>query len=540
MGVLSIPTMTATGKTRSVGQIEPPPGASDPDILVDENFNVSGVQADFLANNARFGFYKNFNNWKTNKTGIEIGEAGIYGPPPPNGATHVAELDGFANTYMARRIYLTPGTYELRYWYVERLVLVDANYAPAYICGSSTADVSWAKSEIDFAGRNSRKQTNTISVYLDLANTDDPPAEFSPATHTQIDTCILAGGKWIERSVKITTFAPGFHWLAFQAEGESDGGGGVLSGIRFCKNTCAGTPQENFPWAANQLLFTDDFTNITIPLVNSTSYKGNTRIGNNGSWTNGTLDVSGSNTGWRNLPTGWTTAPFNQMDFVHITAPLGGMALDIDATNGNRSISRRFVLTPGYYRIDWAYASRVAFADIGSEVVCGSSAASATRLAGTGVATFNPVLYGYGVDATGNPYNSQRNTNMTSVYLDADSLVSHPTHGPEFYAPSTYKNPDGEAATLPQLPQNMIDTCGYAQNWQQRSTNVKISKAGIYWLTFRGHGASDNRGGHVANVRMYAVGGLSGSAPANVVSIPFAGVQPGGINIKPQFQFVGN
>jgi hypothetical protein len=127
-----------------------------------------------------------------------------------------------------------------------------------------------------------------------------------------------------------------------------------------------------------------------------------------------------------------------------------------------------------------------------------------------------------------------------SVYLDANSLVSHPTHGPEFYAPSTYKNPDGEAATLPQLPQQMIDTCGYAYNWQQRSINVKISKTDFYWLTFRGEGASDNEGGQLANFRMYAVGGLSGSAPANVVSIPFAGVQPGTTVTKRQFRFAGN
>jgi hypothetical protein len=463
--------------------------------------------------------------------------AGGYGPPPPNGATHVAELDAFENNYIARRIYLTPGSYELRYWYLDRIV--DAAYAPAHVCGSSTADVSWANSVVDSKWGAGLKQTNAISVYLDLANTDNPPAEFSPTTHTQIDTCVLAGGKWIERSVKITTFAPGFHWLAFQAEGESDAVGGVLSGIRFCKNTCAGTPQENFPWTANQLLFTDDFTNITTPLVSSPLTPRDYPSGNYGWWRNGTLDQSGSNTGWRNLPTGWTSAPFNQMDFnIRTSPPLGGYSIDIDATDGNRAVSRRFVLTPGYYRIEWAYASRLAFADI-TEVICGSNADYAIKLAGTGFATHSSLLHSGYLNTT-TQFTRRRDTNIVSVYLDANSLVSHPTHGPEFYAPSTYKNPDGEAATLPQLPQQMIDTCGYAYNWQQRSINVKISKTDFYWLTFRGEGASDNEGGQLANFRMYAVGGLSGSAPANVVSIPFAGVQPGTTITKRQFRFAGN
>jgi hypothetical protein len=180
----------------------------------------------------------------------------------------------------------------------------------------------------------------------------------------------------------------------------------------------------------------------------------------------------------------------------------------------------------------------MAFADI-TEVICGSSADAAIKLAGTGVATHSSLLHS-GYLNTSTQYTRRRDTNIVSVYLDANSLVSHPTHGPEFYAPSTYKNPDGEAATLPQLPQQMIDTCGYAYNWQQRSINVKISKTDFYWLTFRGEGASDNEGGQLANFRMYAVGGLSGSAPANVVSIPFAGVQPGTTVTKRQFRFAGN
>jgi Flp pilus assembly protein TadG len=61
MGVLSIPSMTASGASKSTGQIAPPPNASNPDILVDENFNVSGVKA--VSNHGgtyRYGIYKDF------------------------------------------------------------------------------------------------------------------------------------------------------------------------------------------------------------------------------------------------------------------------------------------------------------------------------------------------------------------------------------------------------------------------------------------------------------------------------------------------
>jgi hypothetical protein len=37
-----------------------------------------------------------------------------------------------------------------------------------------------------------------------------------------------------------------------------------------------------------------------------------------------------------------------------------------------------------------------------------------------------------------------------------------------------------------------------------------------------------------------ALGALSMSAPANVVTIPSAGIQPGAILTKPQLQFIAN
>lgn len=525
MGVLGMRTLNTTGASNSTGQIGAMPNVTDPSMLVQEDFNVNGVTP--TIDNGSWGVYADFNNWKTNEVGIEIGRASVYGEKPPNNASHVVELDGYQNTYMARKIYLTPGTYELRYYYKDRIV--NAEYAPAFICGASSADLAWTESTT-----SPQKQTNAISVFLELANSDVPPASFSADQHSEVDACVLSSGKWIERSVMITTYSVGFYWLAFQAKGDADGYGGLLTGIRLCKTRCPWNPMEAYPWTANQLLFKDDFNNITLPALTADGAIG--RPADYGWWIDGTLEVSGSNTGWPRLPTGWTTAPINQMDFMpSILAPLGGNSLDIDASL-NRAMSRKFIMTPGYYRIDWAYASRVTFPDMGSQVVCGSSAANASTLAGSGLATLSSVLTPF-LDTT-TLRTRRRDTSQTSVYLDDNRLVSHPTHGTEYLSPSMYKNPDGGAATLPQLPQKMIDTCGYAVNWQQRSINVKISKTGLYWLTFRGEGASDYEGGQLANFRMFATGPLSMSAPANVVNIPIGGIVPGSTIRKPHLEFV--
>lgn len=526
MGVLGMRTLNTTGASNSTGQIGAMPGVTDPSMLVQEDFNVNGVTP--TIDNGSWGVYADFNNWKTNEAGIEIGRASVYGEKPPNNASHVVELDGYQSTYMARKIYLTPGTYELRYYYKDRIV--NAEYAPAFICGASSADLAWTESTT-----SPQKQTNAISVFFELANSDVPPAVFSADQHSEVDACVLSSGKWIERSVMITTYSVGFYWLAFQAKGDSDGLGGLLTGIRLCKTRCPWNPMEAYPWTANQLLFKDDFTEITVPSV-SVNPPNTPPPGNYGWWTNGTLNKFGQNTGWPRLPTGWTTAPFNQMDFnTALVSPLGGNSVDIDASSGNRAVSRKFILTPGYYRIDWTYAGRTVFADLGSQVICGPGSGNDPRLSGTAASTNSPLLSAF---LPLHPGWHARNTNTTSVYLDADRLVSHPNHGEEFYAPSTYKNPDGSAATLPQLPQNWIDTCGYAPNWLTRSINVRISKTGLYWLTFRGEGASDSTGGQLANFRMFATGPLSMTAPANVVNIPIGGIVPGSTIRKPHLEFV--
>ena len=257
MGIFNIQTMNVKGESKSEGQTEISGDSkpSDPDMLIEENFDVSGVTAN--VSYGSWGNYKNFNEWKTNNVGVEIGRAGTYGPPPPNRAPYVAELDAGGNTFMAKRVYLEKGSYELRYWYKDRINYDP--YAPVHLCTSSMTDAAWADASGNKNGRAFGKQTNAIIVYVEPALTDAPPANFSETLHTMVDACIMSGPRWIERSVKFTTKAPGNHWVAFQAEGASDGVGGVLNNIRLCRNTCPGTVTEAFPWAAGTVLFSDSF-----------------------------------------------------------------------------------------------------------------------------------------------------------------------------------------------------------------------------------------------------------------------------------------
>ena len=511
MGIFNIQTMAVKGESKSEGQTETsdankPP---DPNMLIEENFDVSGVTAN--VSYGSFGNYKNFNEWKTNKAGVEIGTAGTYGPPPPNGAPYVAELDAGGNTYLAKRIYLTKGSYELRYWYKDRLAYAD--YAAVHLCAASMSDAAWADANFGKANwftYEIGKQSNAIAAYLELAPTETPPVAFTETLHTVVDACIMSGGRWIERSVKITTYAAGFYWLAFQAEGFTDGVGGVLNNIRFCRNACPGTVTEAFPWAAGTVLFSDGFET---PVGDTTA-----------NWTERTLDASGTNSGWTNLPNGWTTWPENQIDFLK-WGPGGTNVIELDASTrpgaSNRGISRRFILTPGYYSLTYFYRSHgfipeytlCGAADVNSNVAI-VKATSTTSLAPDSM--------------------------IVRAFVDPDLLFSHPRTDPVLRARASWFNPDGSPATLPKLPSTLVDACVSSRYTTLSTANIRINKTGFYWLTFQAGGTDDNWGGVIDKVSLTALGALSMSAPANVVTIPSAGIQPGAILTKPQLQFIAN
>lgn len=502
--IVGVSTMAVTGSNASVGNLIEGT-ASNPDLLIDENFDK------FTGTIDRWGVRTDYNNWKTTGAGmangvrneyLEIGTKEEYGTPaPPNGAIYMGELDSFNNTSMSKKVYLGAGRFQLRYYYFSRIGYTD--YDPAWLCGAKTEDVDWANSSTQWRYRDWGYQSNRIGVYLTAALNNTSPALYTPASHNMLDVCVVTGGKWIERNIDITITTPGFYWLAFQAEGLSDGYGGLLTGIRLCKNACAGTPQDNFPWTANKLLFSDGFET-----PDGTS---------NPNWVDRTLDASGSNSGWPRLPPGWTTSGLNQVDFSPWAAKSGIYGVELDASigssgvNTNRAISQKFILAPGYYNLTYYYKSVL----------------TSAPLALCGVANINfhqSLVAGYNVSNTSRSWWYPADSMRLGVYMDPDLSYSHPETARTLNAISTWKNPDGSAETLPRLGANMIDACVASPTHTERTINLKITKPGFYWLTLQAEGNSDLWGPGIDDVTLTALSGLSMGAPSSVVSVKAPGL----------------
>ena len=377
-------------------------------------------------------------------------------------------------------------------------------YLPTPVCGSASKDVEWVNASSSNGAVGA--QTNRIGVYLDLASTEDPPAVFS---ENLIDACLVSHNKWIERSVKISVTTPGNYWLVFQAEGASDGWGGVLNNIRFCKKNCPGAAvADTFPWPQNTLLFKDNFT---LPSgISAHDYIKN-------HW----LNVSGEATAaslWQNVPDGWTTTPINQIEFSKESGSDYILPMDsypISGVSSNRSIHRKFLLAPGYYKLYYEYAPNN---DLGtSGTWCGAL-------------TSTPInLQISQVDAAKSDSAKAANTNRLSVYVDADVSFSHPETTTALYNEAVWKAWDGAnpASGAARLPKTRIDSCVHSTLKPKRTVYFKITKAGHYWLTFAAEGAADGFGALIDSIALTAMGGLSTTAPPSPVSVPPHGLASG-------------
>ena len=506
--VVGVQTLAIDGESESQGPLgEGTTDPANPDILIQENFDKAAtIQPDRNVYNS-VGVYKNFNNWVTNNDGVEIGTVGFYGASTPTTATYVAELDGFRNTYLAKKVYLDEKVknYELRYWYKDRTSY--NMYLPVSVCGSSNDDVEWANGTTTHSSFGALgAQSNRIGVYLDRASTEDPPAVFS---ENLIDACLVSHNKWIERSVKISVAANGFYWLAFQAEGASEGLGGVLHNIRFCKNACPGAAvADTFPWPQNTLLFKDNFT---LPSgISAHDYIKNHRLNVSGEATAASL--------WQTVSDGWTTTPINQIEFSKESGSDYILPMDsypISGVSSNRSIHRKFLLAPGYYKLYYEYAPNN---DLGtSGTWCGAL-------------TSTPInLQISQVDAAKSDSAKAANTNRLSVYVDADVSFSHPETTTALYNEAVWKAWDGAnpASGAARLPKTRIDSCVHSTLKPKRTVYFKITKAGHYWLTFAAEGAADGFGALIDSIALTAMGGLSTTAPPSPVSVPPHGLASG-------------
>lgn len=458
-------------------------GSDDPNIVLKENF-TNGVGEFERAGN--WGLRKDYNDWRTPSGAIEIGdiERAYKAERPPSGSTNALELDSNKNTGISRKIFLSSGKYDLRYWIRNRVPFTD--FDPAWMCNNGTETIA-------IPGQANYGETNRVETYLDVALNDTAPSGLTPRTHNIIDVCIVTGGRWIERQFTITVRTPGFFWLTFEAKGKSDSYGSIITDILLCKDACKDEPVDNFPWEKNALLFSDSFETQT----------------GSGVWSERTLDNSGTNHGWPRLPTGWTTWPENQIDYTKDWPKHGALRIGLDATlrtdyGSNRAISRRFVFTPGYYQLRYWYKS------------AGDLQLFMTSCGVADVQTQTNLL------AALNTSKWPADTNLMRVYVDADASFSSPYSEPILRAIAQWRDPDGSAPTLPRLPATVIDACVYSQDWVERTVNFKISKAGFYWLTFRGEGTHDDWGAALDAFELYALGGLKTPVP-NAVDVPFAG-----------------
>ena len=507
---------------------------------------------------------------------LETDYVGVINSTVPEG-THSAELDcdngsgSAGNSAISSKVYLGVGNYELRYNYKARAF--QGNLSPAYTCASTTADVAWFSDVTTAAGRASR--TNQINVYLDQFVAGSPPLHTTQDGTQQlsgtnlIDVCVDSAN-WVERSVKISVTTASYYWLSFAADGQSDSYGGQIDNLRFCQGTCPGTVQDNFPaaWVTSGLLFEDTFDKPTYTQDSPPHYIAK---GGNMNLSLGTSGTSAS--GWPSqTASGWPTGPINQANYSLAGAYQGTQHITLDGNSSststpsaptNRAVSRGFVLDPGFYQVSYGYISMVDFSP--SNVYgtyCYSAPSSGAIFPLTQIVNANGTIryYSSGTYSTG--------TNIVGVFMSHSALISQPSaaaaRGAAYYYTNpdntaqgsaiTFTNPNGTSATYPTLPtvppdgvnwQNydatqvnpVIDVCGYADSyrWIPRTVNVKITKPGLYWLTFSGTAGSgdsshtgDGNGGGVDDVKLTALGSLFMPNPPTsaLTTIPVPAPQP--------------
>jgi Flp pilus assembly protein TadG len=464
---------------------------------------------------------------------VEIDGVGVIKSTVPDG-NFSAELDcdngsGTAgNSSISTNVYLPAGNYELRYNYASRVDYPD--YDPAYICGSTASDVSWANDTNSSGGPVAGAlRTNQINVYLDANTTGSQPTHLTIdgtehlAGSNLIDMCVYSPN-WIERSVKISVSTAGYYWLSFAADGQNDSFGGQIDNIRLCNGTCTGTVQDNFPspWLSSSVLFEDTFESPSYISGATGSYNNNGNMGKS-------YGTSGASSGWPNQSaSGWANAPTNQLPYWIAGCPQGTQCIEL-GWGTNSLISRPFLLDPGYYKVTYDYVSEVTFSGLNG-VYCGATPSTAnisylSSRTGTGINRVIGVNHG----------TLTEDTNTVGVFMSHAQLASTPNATTTLGATVTYTNPDGSTSTTPTSPPNsisltsynsaqnnpLLDICGYASSLQSRTAYVLIQKPAYYWLTFAALGSSDSFGGQIDDVKVTAINSPYGGAPSgSVITIP--------------------
>lgn len=185
----------------------------------------------------------NWNGWTTQsgKGGIEINGIPELAANTIRFGNFFAELDSHCyvqncqtNSNMWREFALTPGTYQLSYWYISRVR--NPAYAGQTLCAYKTDTTSvWNQ----LAAATWEQQTNRIEVFFQEKKSGSyttPSKDVNKATD-QVDVCVHAD-KWTERKISLSVTKTATYRIFFQAAGRQDTYGGLIDYIRFCSGTC--------------------------------------------------------------------------------------------------------------------------------------------------------------------------------------------------------------------------------------------------------------------------------------------------------------
>jgi Flp pilus assembly protein TadG len=214
-------------------------------VLFTESFEVNHN----VASNS-WTVLNNWNGWTTQsgKGGIEINGIPELAANTIRFGNFFAELDSHCyvqscqtNSNMWREFALTPGTYELSYWYISRVR--NPAYAGKTYCAynktglSVTGDSAAKWSEL--AGATWEQRTNRIEVFFQEKKSGSyaTPAKDQDKATDQVDVCVHTD-VWTERKITLNITKSATYRIFFQAAGRQDTYGGLIDYIRFCSTRC--------------------------------------------------------------------------------------------------------------------------------------------------------------------------------------------------------------------------------------------------------------------------------------------------------------
>jgi hypothetical protein len=475
---------------------------------------------------------------------LEVDTVGEIKNSVPNG-THSAELDcdnathSAGNSSISNKTYYTAGTYEIRYSYTARIDYPD--YDPTYICASTAADLAWANdsNETGLPYGPSVARSNQLNVYFDADQNGLAPTHTTlDGTQTlagsnMIDQCVYATS-WVQRSITINVTTAGYYWLSFAADGANDSYGAQLDAISVCHVSCSGSITDPFPsdWTSSPLLFEDSFESPSSSGTINTSKVLD-------------ADYGASNNGWPNqTASGWATGPYDQVALLRGSSLVddGSQSLELDSaksgsqTSSRRSVSRSFYLDPGYYAISYDYISGVKFNGVNAtNCTYAPSSSSALTAYSSTTSTAGKSLI---TNASGY---WPADTNAVAVFMSNSLQASYPVGNGGLNSTTYYTNPGSSTTTsTPTVAPDAVSTssyntaqmnpvldyCNYASAWTARTTYVRITKPGSYWLTIGAVGAASSQdltGGIIDDVKVTAYGSLYGSGPSFYATVPTPG-----------------